>query len=407
MASRERLQIVVASTAVLRWAILLAIISRIAVAGWAVVDPIRDQRGEFVSPKLVFTGTDAAFYAQSREVYFQRPLIKVLLEFSSYYIPTLGDGDGPKALNEAGVDYYLAPPLFPTLMELFDYGAGNALPLSIFFVFLSAATAILWLIWLYARGAGAFWLLLFAIMPSPLWFMLAVSTDTLFAFLMAVLVCIGFWPGRQLGVRTFYFSAAMALVMSLTRPNGLSLVVFSAFLALVILLQTGNRAQRLSIIAALALVAAPLSYFLLPHYVVYVADGMDITYFDVPQRDYLGGLLGFEGLLAAGDEAASIVALAGAKLLYLVGLRPSYGELNPWLLVIRMAPGVILLPGLIKLLISGRVWERGLIAIYLLPVLSGATQDRYLLPIAPLLFFYGTQLYSSWFNALFRSTRHT
>ena len=385
----------IASIAVLRWAIAIAVIARIALFAWTIAEPIHDQRREPVSPTIVFTGTDAPFYAQSRELYFHQPFAEVIRQFSRYYLPGVTAGSGPKGLNEAGVDYYVSSPAFPVLMELFDYRDGNALPLSIFYLLLSAITAGLWLFWLRSRGLGTLGLLLFAVMPSPMWFMLTVSTDALFAFLVACYVFFGFRPDQSVNIRMFTFTAGMALAMALTRPNGMSFVAFAAVQAIVLVLQKGNRNFRLSIVASIALLAIPLTYFLLPHYVVYVADGMGITYFGIQQEFYLSGLFDKQGALSVIDGAISITALAGAKILYLVGLRPSYGDLGLGMLLVRMAPGVVLLPGLLFLFLRGRFWEKALVALYLAPVLSGASQDRYLLPISPILFLHGATFYAS------------
>jgi hypothetical protein len=373
----------------------VAVIARIALFAWTIIEPIHDQRGEPISPTRVFTGTDAPFYAQSRELYFGKPLADVIREFSRYYLPGNADGSGPKRLNEAGVDYYVSSPAFPVLMELFDYRDGNALPLSIFYLLLSAVTAGLWLIWLRSRGLRTLGLLLFAVMPSPMWFMLTVSTDALFAFLFAFYVFFGFRPDQSVNIRMFTFTAGMAVAMALTRPNGMSLVAFAAVQAMALVLQKGNRTFRLLIISSIALLAAPLAYFLLPHYVVYVADGMGITYFGIKQETYLGGLFNMQGILSTIDEAGSVAALAGAKILYLVGLRPSYADLAVELLLVRIAAGVLLLPGLFVLFLRASFWEKALVAIYLAPVLSGASQDRYLLPISPILFLYGATFYAS------------
>ena len=395
----------IASVTVLRWAITVAVIARIALFAWATVSPIHDQRGEDISPTKVYTGTDSVFYSQSRELYFNQPLADVIREFNRYYLPSneavvdlygrIGHSVAiPRQLNKAGVDYYVSSPLFPALMELFDYSDGNALPLSIFYLLLSAVTTGLWLIWLRSRGLRTLGLMLFAVMPNPMWFMLTVSTDSLFAFLLACYVFFGLRSDQSINVRMFMFTASMALAMALTRPNGMSLVALASVQAMALVLQNTNRTFRLSIIASIALLAVPLTYFLLPHYVVYVQDGLQVSYFGISQAAYVGGLFDMQGVLSTVDKAGSVAALAGAKILYLVGLRPSYAGLEGWRLLARMAAGVVLLPGLFVLFLRGRFWEKALVALYLAPVLSAASQDRYLLPIAPILFFYGATFYS-------------
>lgn len=91
------------------------------------------------------------------------------------------------------------------------------------------------------------------------------------------------------------------------------------------------------------------------------------------------------------------LALFLAKLSYLEGLRPSYGDLLIGFLVVRMRPGPVLLPGLVVLFVRAKTWEKWLVAVYLVPVLSGALQNRYLLPIAPIVFYYGAVFIDSVF----------
>jgi len=101
------------------------------------------------------------------------------------------------------------------------------------------------------------------------------------------------------------------------------------------------------------------------------------------------------------DRALSWLTLAGAKLLYFVGLRPSYGQIAWWIVAIRAGAGLILLPGLIWVVIRGDTKHRLLISLFLLPFMIGPSQDRYNLAIQPLLFYFGYLAYRDvWVSGL-------
>jgi hypothetical protein len=60
--------------------------------------------------------------------------------------------------------------------------------------------------------------------------------------------------------------------------------------------------------------------------------------------------------------------------------------------LLRSLPGVVFLPGLAFALARGTSADRLLVLTFILPVLSGPSQDRYLLPIQPILLFYAALL---------------
>jgi hypothetical protein len=61
---------------------------------------------------------------------------------------------------------------------------------------------------------------------------------------------------------------------------------------------------------------------------------------------------------------------------------------------------LILLPGFLYLFRVGRWGEMALIALYCLPILLGPAQDRYYLPIYPILFLYGVMAYQAAWRAI-------
>ncbi|MCH8830381.1 MAG: hypothetical protein IID45_12465, partial [Planctomycetes bacterium] len=119
-------------------------------------------------------------------------------------------------------------------------------------------------------------------------------------------------------------------------------------------------------------------------------------YFGATQADYLAGV--FNTLPGWLDRGLSIPSLMGAKVLYFAGLRPSYGETPTLIVLVRAAVGLILVPGVVYVIVRGDRAHRLLLAIYMLPVLLGASQDRYNLAMQPLLFYFGYRALD-WFGA--------
>ena len=121
--------------------------------------------------------------------------------------------------------------------------------------------------------------------------------------------------------------------------------------------------------------------------------GSPYTFFGMPLEAYSNGL--FQNLPAWLDKLTSWCLLFGAKLLYFVGLRPSYAGVDWWVVALRGAAGLILLPGLLYAAFKAGNRHRIFFAIFLLPILIGGTQDRYNLPIQPLLFYFGYRAYEA------------
>ena len=87
----------------------------------------------------------------------------------------------------------------------------------------------------------------------------------------------------------------------------------------------------------------------------------------------------------------SWLAFLAAKVLYLTGLRPSFGDTAAPMVLLRMLPGFIMLPGLFWLFVQANWRVRLFLFFFLSPIMLGITQDRYILPIQPVLFFYGAK----------------
>tara|TARA_Y100000588_G_scaffold59872_2_gene58819 strand:+ start:246 stop:716 length:471 start_codon:yes stop_codon:yes gene_type:complete len=137
--------------------------------------------------------------------------------------------------------------------------------------------------------------------------------------------------------------------------------------------------------------------FYLPYfYGIFFVVSKKITYFGVPPSEYINGL--FSELPQVIDQALSLILYIIAKLLYLVGMRPSYGDTSALIVAVRAAPSLLLLPGLVWIILRGSTPLRLLVLMFVIPTLFGPSQERYLLPIQPLLAYWGMIFWQSCFH---------
>jgi hypothetical protein len=354
---------------------------RIAVFLYALIFPILNEAGQPVSGLIVQQGIDFSFYVDSAEKLFSAPLSQIAEKFVAFY----------KAPFSRHIEILIAAPIVPALILGFDYQQGNTLPLALFYLGLGIALLALWLFWLRRMGLSQPMLLLFAILPNPLWFTLNISSDLPFAGLVAIFY-LAYFSGKG-EARFWALWGTALLLLALTRPNGISLLLF--VLLHQILCAYRDRSVNIPAIACLGGITLVAGIYVLPYFSA-VLHGMPrehiaYSYFGYPTQAYIGGI--FELFPEWLDRPLSWLALVGAKLLYFVGLRPSYGNVEWWIVGLRGGAGLILLPGLIWVAIRGDTKHRLLIGLFLLPFLFGPSQDRYNLAIQPLLFYFGCLAY--------------
>lgn len=351
--------------------LLLAIAANLGVFVFAMVYPILNELGVGVSPLKAYSAIDLSFYFDSLRYYV------VAIDWLG------GSAEWSEVITalDSGIHSFSSAPLFPVILFLSGYGPEQALPLATLFLLLSLGLVTFWLRWLENNGLSLGWRVAFALVPLPLWFMLNVSTDLLFAVFVAAF----YWAYFEAKVgrrRTIVLSVALILAAA-TRPNALSL---AAFLVVVIPVARVDvfRTSRWLVGAALLAGTGTLLLLYRDYFGAYLDSSGYLTYFWISQTDYLGGAFELESKPL--DQAISVVILLAAKAAYLTGLRPSYGETH-WLFVgLRAVPALILLPGLVWLLLVEQWKLRLFVALFLLPMLIGAAQERYILGIYPLLF---------------------
>ena len=360
-------------------AIALAIAARIGVFVASIIRPISNERGLPVSPLHTQGYFDFQFYLDSLERY-HGPWTELIEQFVRFY----------QSPFDAPVIPLISGPVFPLLMDIFNYGPGNFLPLAVFYLLISVGLSAAWLVWLSNKGVPTPWLLVFAVIPNPIWFTLVISPDLLFAALFAAFFLL-YFEARPSTAQTAGWVAMLA-IMLLLRPNGFSVLLFVALHAGWSMFQSRAVDSRRAVLVTVLLLVFGL--YLYPYFLneMQKAGGV-LSYFGYTPSAYINGI--YPALPGWIDLPLSWVALAAAKLIYFVGLRPSYGVTDTFLVLARGGAGLILLPGLFYLFWAGRRGEMALIALYCLPILLGPAQDRYYLPIYPILFLYGVMAYQA------------
>jgi hypothetical protein len=365
-------------------AIAVAAGFRVSTFVFTLIWPISNERGLPVSPLHNQSYFDFQFYLESLARY-SGSLLEITQEFLQFYqAPFVGP-----------VTQLISGPVFPLVMRLFQYGPGNFIPLAVFFLLISVGLSAVWLVWLSNKGVSAPWLIVFAVIPNPVWFTLVISPDLLFAALFAAFFLL-YFEARPSAVQTAGWVAVLA-VMLLLRPNGFSVLLFVALHAGWSMVQSrAIKTHQAILVTALLLV---FGLYLYPYFLneMQKAAGV-LSYFGFTPFEYINGI--YPALPGWVDRPISWMSLVIAKLLYFVGLRPSYGETATLMVLARGGAGLILLPGFLYMFWKGRRAEMALIGLYCLPILLGPTQDRYYLPIYPILFLYGVMAYQAAWRAI-------
>jgi hypothetical protein len=347
--------------------------------------PIPNESLMPVSPVQPQAYLDFGFYLQSLEQYRSLSPTELIDLFVIFYQRPFSEQFG----------HIIAGPVFPGLVGIFDYSADNTLPLALFYLGLSCVLSVVWLKYLNSQGVHFIWMLALAVAPNPIWFTLVISPDIIFATLIAFFHYFYFKEESQ-PIDKLIWLVFLSLVL-LTRPNGYSILLF-------VFIDYGYRALRgdKSVIPGTVLFAVLTALFALYLYPYFITEARktvsDAIFFGIKTSSYRAGL--FAALPVFLDVPISWLALAGAKILYFVGLRPTYGDTILWLVVLRASAGAILLPGLLVALFIAPRREQLFLLVFFLPIFFGPTQDRYNLPLFAILFRYGSTAWDYLFDRL-------
>jgi hypothetical protein len=359
-------------------AVLVMVLYRLAIFFGSMIWPIPNENLTPVSPLNGQGYLDFQFYLTSLVQYQSLPLADIFEKFIAFYQRPFQEQFG----------HIIAGPVFPAIIGIFDYRPGNTLPLSVTFLILDCLWSGLWIKWASNKGIPTIGLFGFALAPNPVWFMLILSPDLVFAALVGFFYLI-YFREHQTRISGIVWGTLLCLIL-LTRPNGYSLLLF-------VLLDVfwtqyrddGFKVWRIAFLSALALLFA---LYLYPYFITEMRKtAVDHVFFGYKTSDYSGGI--FPLLPDLLDKSLSLLALGMAKTLNFVGLRPSYGATHDFLVLLRALPGFLLLPGLVWGIFYAGVRHRMLLLLFTLPIFLGPSQDRYNLPVYPLLFFFGIQFY--------------
>lgn len=368
-----------------------ALLARLTVFFYLIAFPMANETGDLVSPMIFQLGSDYGFYFGSLEIYKGS-----LSDFFAHVMMTFDD-----PLTNL-YKFVTSGPVLPILFMVFSYSVDNTLPFSIASLAVGTVTAWLWIVWLHRRELRLFWLLVFAILPSPIWYQVNNSLDTYLALFVALFVF------SYLGDHANRSRVAMGLgagaLATLAKPNGLPLMIF-VLVDIVLYYSTKNLWMKAVFLLCAAIIVTIFFLFYLAYLVSFLESSSHFSFFSVPYSRYITGI--YDALPAVLDLPLSWLSLIGAKGLYLVGLRPSYGATPLDIVMIRSVPGLILLPGLLWVIFKRPRRMALFLLLFLIPPVIGATQERYLLPIMPIIFYYGVVAFGAawdfvWVRRLFR-----
>ena len=371
--------------------IVIACIFRVSVFIYAIIFPIPNEGGYLVSPLLPQNYSDFAFYLESLNRYSNSWGI-IFSDFIIWYSNQISDFFLGTSLKGWGGPV-IAQPIFPALIYFFNFFSSDSyFPLSLFYLFISCIIVSFWIWWLHKHGVSVGWLIIFSILPNPVWFTLVISPDLLFSGFFAGFYFFYFHVRSEKKESVFWF--LFLLLMLLTRPESYAVLIFVSLN--IILLSIKNRSIKLKEVIPIILLLLTFGLFLLPYFMGEVRKAGDaLMYFGYTPSEYLSGL--FDILPFWIDKPSSWIALIGSKILYFVGIRPSFGSTEIELVLARSLAGLILLPGIFQFAVYAPIKEKIFFGLYLFPILLGPSQDRYYLAIYPIFFLYGTHAYNlSW-----------
>jgi hypothetical protein len=160
------------------------------------------------------------------------------------------------------------------------------------------------------------------------------------------------------------------MVALLSRPNALAMIP-----VLFIVLATDSTLKwwtKSLLMLVWSLFGLYMLIYYLPYFWLHEVNSAGTPYWGIyPQQFYEGLFSGWPQWL---NQAVSLLLLVISKVIYSVGLRPSYAGISPWLVLARALPGVLLLPGLIYGLWRGHWFDRVFLFFFLVPVYVGAAQ---------------------------------
>jgi hypothetical protein len=277
-------------------------------------------------------------------------------------------------------------PIYPMLIGLTGYEESRYF-LSWVYQIAGALLGWHWAKCLSDRGV-TFWLqILCTCFPALVYYSFLVSTDLLYACLIALWL-VGARAVLENKVGALSAVGVAMILLLLTRPNSLALLPMMSLLAWKV------KGFKTWLLWSLfwVLVGIYMLIYYLPYFWVHDSNAGATHYWGFLPSEYYKGL--WVDVPAWISQPFSWLFFVISKLMHAVGLRPSYASVDTWLVVVRALPGLVLLPGLIYLFFAAERFERWFVFFFMLPIFIGASQERYLLALTPILLLWGVRAWS-------------
>ncbi len=353
--------------------LLVAVLSRVLFAALAVMISLKAESGSLVSPLVEVKFGDYDFYFQ----YSSESFARLKEPFLFFY----HGGSFDSWLGRP----YVPGPIFPWLLDILNYPKQPMVLASVYLI-ASALLVFGWILYYRARGVSLWGQLALIAFPLLLWYSLALSTE----LPMSIALFIFFFGSLAIPLRPFWGLACALtgfVLMLLIRPNALSLLPVVLFVLVLNRKVISKWCAAAIVILIILIVAYFCVYYASYFFMVKDSSLRLISYWGLFPPQYFEGL--FPNLPFFIDKIISNGALIGSKLMYASGLRPSYSDPPVLLILMRALSGIFIFPGIFYCFYRGSWLERILIMSFLFPLLITVAQERYLLPVAPLLLLYG------------------
>ena len=362
--------------------LLVAVLSRVSFAALAIIISLKTENGFLVSPFVEVRFGDYGFYFCGGDIELpcQLRISEIFAWLKEPFLFFIQGGSVDTFMQRP-----LVPgPLFPWLLHFFNYSKQPVVLASIYLI-ASALLVFGWVLYYRAKKVTLWGQLALIAFPLTLWYSLALSTELLMSVALFIFFC-GALAKRRLPFWGISCALAGFILMLLIRPNSLSL--FPAIL--LVLFLNRNVMSKLCAVVIVVMITSIFAYFVVyyaPYFFMVQEASLGISYWGIPSQQYYEGL--FPNFPLILDQVISNGALIVSKLIYASGLRPSYSDTTTLFVFLRGMGGILILPGIFYCFYRGSWLERVLLFGFLFPLLITVAQERYLLPIAPLLLLYG------------------
>jgi hypothetical protein len=285
-------------------------------------------------------------------------------------------------------------PIFPSLLLIFNY-KDDRFNLSLIYLFIGIIISIIWSLFATKKNHSYLLIALASSFPLLVYSSFIISTDLIFAFIISLFYYYSnqFFLGKKKALK---ICLILLLILILTRPNALSMIPF--MLILIKINKSINPKQLIINYLILGVIGLYMLIYYLPYYLVHDINSSNTTYWGLKPSEYYAGI--FDSINPVLSKIISLFIYAISKFIYASGIRPSYSNVEISIIIFRILPGLIILPGLLYGIFRGQFFDKLFVLFFLIPFFFGATQERYLLSIVPILLIWGYEFYNGIYNKL-------